>query len=104
MLLCIICVECTESAMKENNNDRIERGHAEEREEICMLHTFIDYLAFLCTPPLCEVGMQVDRSRVPDTRFVGISSANILIGQCTRNYLHIYSYGRIERLDYPKIE
>ena len=52
---CIICVECTERAMKEKNNARIERGHAEEREEICMLHTFIDYLAFLYTPPPCEV-------------------------------------------------
>ena len=63
--------------MKEKNNDRIERGHAEEREEICMLHTFIDYLAILYMPPLCEVGKQVDRSRVPDTRFAGISSANM---------------------------
>ena len=69
-----------------------------------MLHTFIDYLAFQYTPPLCEVGTQVDRSQVPDTRFAGISSSNILIGQCTRNYLCIYSYGRIERLNYPKIE
>ena len=72
--------------MKEKNNARIERGHAEEREEIYMFHTFLDYLAFLYTPPLCEVGTQVDQSRVPDTRFVGISSAKILIGQCTRNY------------------
>ena len=86
--------------MKSKNNDRRERGHAVEREEICMLHTFLDYLAFLYTPPLCEVGMQVDRSRVPDARFAGISSANILIGQCTHNYLWIYSYGRIERLNY----
>ena len=83
--------------MIEKNNDRIEREHAEEREEICMLHTYIDYLAFLYTPPMCEVGTQVDRSRVPDTRFAGISSAKILIGQYTRNYLCIYSYGRIER-------
>ena len=72
VLFCIICVECTERSMKEKNNDRIEKGHAEEREEICMFHTFIDYLAFLYTPPLCEVGKQVDRSRVPDTRFAGI--------------------------------
>ena len=90
--------------MKEKNNDRVERGHAEEREEICMLHTYIDYLAFLYTPPLCEVGTQVDRSRVPDTRFAGISSTKILIGQCTRNYLCIYSYGHIEQLNYRKIE
>ena len=60
-----------------------------EREETCMLHTFIDYLAFQYTPPLCEVGTQVDRSQVPDTRFAGISSSNILIGQCTRNYVCI---------------
>ena len=60
-----------------------------------MLHTFIDYLTFLYTSPLCEVDMQVDRSRVPDTRFWEISSAKILIGQCPRNYLYIYSYGRI---------
>ena len=71
--------------MKEKNNDRVERGHAEEREEICMIHTFKDYLAFLYTPPLCEVGTQVDRSQVPDTRFAGILSAKILIGKCTRN-------------------
>ena len=71
--------------MKEKNNDRVEWGHAEEREEICMLHTFTDYLAFLYTPPLCEVGKQVDRSRVPDSRFAGISRAKILIGQCPRN-------------------
>ena len=90
--------------MKEKNNDRIERGHAEEREEICMLHTFILYLTFPYTLPLCEVGMQVDRSRVPDTHFAGISSANIFIGQCTRNYLCIYSYGCIERINYRKIE
>ena len=50
-----------------------------------MLHTFIDYLAFMYTPPLCEVGTQVNRSRFPDTRFAGISSAKILIGQCPRN-------------------
>ena len=74
VLLCIICVECTERAMKEKNNDRIERRHAEEREEIYMLHTFIDYLAFLHTPPLCEVGTQVNRFRVPDTRFAGIQA------------------------------
>ena len=85
VLLCKMCVECTERAMKEKNNARKE-GHAEEREEMCMLHTFIDYLAFLYTPPLSEVGTQVDRSRVPDTPFVGISSAKIIIGQCTRNY------------------
>ena len=90
--------------MKEKNNDRIERGHAEKRDEICMLHTFIDYLAFLYTPPLYEVGTQVDQSRVPDTRFAGISRANILIGQYTHNYLCIYSYGRIEWLNYRKIE
>ena len=47
---------------------------------------FIDYLAFLYTPPLCEVGTQVDRSRVPEKLFVGISSTYILIGQCSRNY------------------
>ena len=56
VLLCIICVECTERAMKEKNNARIERWLTEEKEEICMLHTFIDYLAFLYTPPLCEGG------------------------------------------------
>ena len=36
VLFCIICVECTERATKEKNNDRIERGHAEEREKICI--------------------------------------------------------------------
>ena len=60
----ISMVECTERAMKEKNNDRIERLHAEEREQIYMLHTFIDYLAFLYTLPLCEVGTQVNRFRV----------------------------------------
>ena len=92
--------------MKEKNNinDRIERRHAEEREEIYMLHTFIDYLAFLYTPPLCEVGTQVNRFQVPDTRFEGISSSKILNGQCPCNYLCIYSYGRIKRLNYLKIK
>ena len=50
--------------MKEKNNYRIERLHAEEREEIYLLHTFIDYLAFLYTPPLCEVGMQHRRRKL----------------------------------------
>ena len=79
-------------AMKEKNinNARIERRHAEEREEICMLHTLIDYLPFLYTPPLCEVGTQVDRFRVPDTRFAGISSSKILIGQCTQLFMHLF--------------
>ena len=46
--------------MKENN-EKIERDLAEEREEIYALD-IIDYLTFLYTPPLSEVGMQVPRS------------------------------------------
>ena len=90
--------------MKENN-EKIERDHAEEREEIYALE-IIDYLTFLCTPPLSEVGMQVPRSILSSWyAFPGnISSAKILIGLCISNYECIYSYGRIERLDYLKIE
>ena len=90
--------------MKENN-EKIERDHAEEREEIYALE-IIDYLTFLYTPPLSEVGMQVPRSILSSWyAFPGnISSAKILIGLCIRNHVCIYSYGRIERLDYPKIE
>ena len=58
------------------------------------------------TPPLSEVGIQVPRSILSSWyAFPGnISSAKILIGLCIRNHLCIYSYGRIERLDCPKIE
>ena len=90
--------------MKENN-EKIERDHAEEREEIYALE-IIDYLTFLYTPPLSEVGVQVPRSILSSWyAFPGnISSAKILIGLCTRNHVCFYSYGRIERLDYQKIE
>ena len=64
--------------MKENN-EKID--HAEEREEIYALE-IIDYLTFLYTPPLSEVGMQVPRSILSSWyAFSGnISSAKILIG------------------------
>ena len=84
--------------MKENN-ETIERDHAEEGEEIYALE-IIDYLTSLYTPPLSEVGMQDPRSILSSWyAFPGnISSTNILIGLCIRNHVCIYSYAALSGL------